>query len=329
MDKQYYYMSITELVIPQDAPFDEVHEAINRFIDALPILAETLSENIRLMEYKALAEVLETALPLVTDIYAKLLVMDMQLIIRRIERTGYPTELIASFIANLMTLSIKLQKAQYYGDEVVHIKNVEAYTDIAHTLTSFIALLDDGDYTQAHNIISDMNVFDDETAFVFDRLLSSIVTKDYNEARALAHEFREKHVKVLQQYAGNKHSVKILAVDDMPESLSFISNVLKNHFKVFRVTNGKTALKVLKTQKINLVILDVDMPEMNGFDVAKAIRKIHECAETPIIFLSGNSSREYVIKAKQASGCDYLIKPTNYEALMTSVLKYLTIDTAV
>jgi len=323
MDKQYYYMSIAELVIPKDAPFEEIHDALNRFIDALPFLADELSENIRVMEYKSLAEILETALPLITDIYAKLLEADLRLILRRIERTGYPSELIASFIANLMTLSIKLQKAQYYGDEIMHIKNVEVFTDIVHTLTSFIALLDEGDFKEAHKVISDMNVFDDETAFVFDRLLSSIVTNDYKAARALAQEFKETQVKVLQQYAGNNFSVKVLAVDDMAESLSFISNVLKNHFKVFRVTNGKTALKVLYTQKISLLILDIDMPDMSGFELAEIIRKTPDYAEVPIIFLSGNSTREYVAKAKQVGAVDYIIKPTNYETLLTSVIKHM------
>ena len=69
MDKQYYYMGIKELVIPKDEPFEKIHDALNRFIDALPYLADELSENIRLMEYKTLADILETALPLITDIY--------------------------------------------------------------------------------------------------------------------------------------------------------------------------------------------------------------------------------------------------------------------
>jgi len=318
-------MGIAELVVPQDAPFEEVHNALNRFIDALPFLANELSENIRVMEYKSLAETLETALPLITDIYAKLLETDLRLILRRIERTGYPSDLMASFIANLMTLSIKLQKAQYYGDEIAHIKNVEVYTDIVHTITSFITLLDEGDYKEAHKVISDMNVFDDETAFVFDRLLGSIVTNDYNGARALAREYKEKQVKVLQQYAGNNYAIKVLAVDDMPESLSFIGNVLKNHFKVFRVTNGKTALKVLNTQTINLIILDIDMPDMNGCELAERIRKMKDYTQTPIIFLSGNTTREYVMRAKQVGAADYLIKPTNYETLLTSTIKHIKI----
>jgi len=318
-------MSIKELLIPGDAPFEVIHGALNRFIDALPSLAESLSENIRVMEYKTLAEVLESALPLITDIYAKLLEADLKLIIRRIERTGYPSELIATFIANLMTLSIKLQKAQYYGDEVMHIKNVEVYTDIVHTLATFINLLDEGDVKEAHKVISDMNVFDDETAFAFDKILSAIVTEEYKIARALAFEFKEAQIKVLQQYAGNNYLIKILAVDDMPESLSFISNVLKNHFKVFRVTNGKTALKVLYTQKISLLILDIDMPVMSGYELAQEVRKIPEYAEVPIVFLSGNSTREYVAKAKQVGAADYLIKPTNYETLLTSVIKNLKI----
>ena len=323
MDKQYYYMGITELVIPKDAPFEEIHDALNRFIDALPLLADELSENIRLMEYKSLSDILETALPLITDIYAKLLETDLRLILRRIERTGYPSDLMASFIANLMTLSIKLQKAQYYGDEMMHIKNVEVYTDIVHTLSSFIVLLDEGDFKEAHKVISDMNVFDDETAFVFDRILSSIVVEDFKIARALAFEFKEAQIKVLQQYAGNKHIVKVLAVDDMPESLSFIGNVLKNHFKVFRVTNGKTALKVLNTQKINLIILDIDMPDMSGYELAERIRKIPDYNQLPVIFMSGNSTREHVAKAKKVGAVDYIIKPTNYETLLTSVIKNL------
>jgi len=318
-------MAIKELVIPKDAPFEEVHDALNRFIDALPALANELSESIRVMEYKSIALILETALPLITDIYAKLLETDLKLIVRRIERTGYPSDLIATFIADLMTLSIKLQKAQYYGDEVMHIKNVEVFTDIVHTLTSFITLLDEGDYTEAHKVISDMNVFDDDTAFVFDRLLSSIVTKDYDGAKALAREFKDTKIKVLQQYAGNNYSVKVLAVDDMPESLSFISNVLKNHFKVFRVTSGKTALKVLCTQTINLIILDADMPVMTGYELAQIVRDTPDYANIPIIFLSGNSTREYVMKAKQVDAADYLIKPTNYETLLSSVIRHMKI----
>jgi len=325
MDKQYYYMGITELVIPPNAPFDEIHSAINRFIDALPLLANELSENIRVMEYNSLAETIETALPLIIDIHAKLLESDMRLILRRIERTGYPSDLVASFIANLMTLSIKLQGAQYYGNEIGHIKSVEAFTDIVHTLSTFITLIDEGDHAEAHKILSAMNVFDEEVAFAFDRILSTIVIKDYTTAKAEATRLKEEQIKYLQQCAGYNYAVKVLAVDDMPESLSFISNVLKNHFKVFRVTNGQTALKVLGTQEISLIILDVDMPVMNGYDLATEIRKIPMYSEVPIIFLSGNSTREHVAKAKQLGAADYLIKPANYETLLTSVVRHMKI----
>jgi len=325
VDKQYYYMGIKELVIPQNAPFDEVHAAVNRFIDALPILANELSESIRVMEFKSLAEILEAALPMITDIYAVLLESDMKLIIRRIERTGYPSDLVASFIANLMTLSIKLQNAQYYGNEIGHIKNVELFTNIVHTLSTFITLLDEGDHKEAHKILSAMNIFDEEIAFAFDRILSSIVTNDFGRAREEAVKLKEEQIKYLQQCAGYNYAVKVLAVDDMPESLSFISNVLKNHFKVFRVTNGQTALKVLKTQDISMVILDIDMPDMNGYDLAAEIRKIPAYAKIPIIFLSGNSTREHILKAKQVGAVDFLIKPANYESLLSSVIKNMKI----
>jgi len=62
---------------------------------------------------------------------------------------------------------------------------------------------------------------------------------------------------------------------------------------------------------------------MSGFELAKLIRGIPDCAQTPIIFLSGNTSREHVLMAKQLGGVDYLIKPASYENLLTSVIKHV------
>ena len=323
MNRQHYFLGITDLVIPETATYDEIHTAINRFIDALPYLAEDLGNNIKREEYTSLTETIEAALPLLSDIHAKILESDAKLIIRRIERTGSPSVLIGSFIANLMTLSIKLQKAQSGEDDIGDMKDAETNIDIANTMTTFLTLLDDGDYYEAHSIISEMMVFDTDTLYIFDKLLTFIVTKDYDEAKALATELKEQHIKVIQQSAGNNFTTNVLAVDDMPESLSFVSNVLKEHYKVYRVTNGKTALKVLRTQKIDLFVLDIDMPEMDGYELAEAIRNTPGYTEVPIIFLTGNSTREHVARAMQIGVNDFIVKPASYEALLTAVNKYI------
>jgi len=324
MAKQYYYSTITELVVPETVSYNEMHSAINKFIDTLPHIAEELSDNITREEYNELAETLTKYMPRICKIYAKLLEGDARLIIRRIERTGHPSLLIGTFLANLMSLSIKIQKAQSFGDEIEHIETVKAHVEIAHTMTLFIDLIDDGDYSEAHGILSDMNIFDEETAFIFDRLLTMIITKDYVQARHLANDLKDTHMKAMQQVVTSGATLKILAVDDIPESLSFISKILQNHFKVFRVTNAKTALKVIGTQKIDLFILDIEMPEINGYELAETIRATSGYAKTPIIFLTSNSQREHVEKAKKVGANDFIIKPATYEALMTSVNKYIS-----
>jgi len=323
MAKQHYYSTIPDLVVPPTATYSEMNTEINRFIDTLPLIAEEISDDITHENFTKLAETLNKYLSRISKIHAKLLEADAKLIIRRIERTGHPSLLIGTFLANLMTLSIKIQKAQSYGDEIEHIETVKAHVEIAHTMTLFIDLIDDGDFAEAHSILSEMNIFDEETAFIFDSLLTMVITKNYVQARHLANDLKDTHMKAMQQTVTSSSSFKILAVDDIPESLSFISNVLKNHFKVFRVTNAKTALKVLGTHKIDLFILDIEMPEINGYELAETIRATANYAKTPIIFLTSNSLREYVEKAKKVGANDFIIKPATYESLMTSVNKFV------
>jgi len=322
MSKQPYFLGMSELILPQSAPYEETHAAINRFIDFMPSLVEELSKNMERGEYSNLKEVMVRVLPLVSDVNAKVLEADSKLIIRRIELTGYPSVLIRSFITNLLSLSVKMQNAQNHEGEIEHMKKVEAHADIIHAMSSFITLVICRDYTEAYNLIDGIKVFDHETLFVFDELLTLLVTKDYDKAKNVASDLKEKHIKAIKQSAGSHFGINVLAVDDMPESLSFVSSVLKNHFKVFRVTNGKTALKVLETQRIDLFILDIDMPEMNGFELAERIRGTSGYGDTPIIFLTGNSSREHITMAMQVGGNDFVIKPASYEMLLTAVSKY-------
>jgi len=113
-------------------------------------------------------------------------------------------------------------------------------------------------------------------------------------------------------------------VDDSPEILSFISNILKDHYRIFCVANGKTALKVMEAQNPDLFILDIDMPEMDGYELAGIIRADAGHALTPLIFLTGNSTREHVLKAIQAGANDFLVKPATREVLLTMIGKYVS-----
>ena len=109
----------------------------------------------------------------------------------------------------------------------------------------------------------------------------------------------------------------------MPEMLSFVNNALKNNYKIIAVPSAKAALNVIKTQKPDLFLLDIDMPEMDGFELAGIIRSTEEFEKTPLVFLTGNSTRDHITVAMALNCNDFIVKPTTYEYLRTTVGKYL------
>ena len=122
----------------------------------------------------------------------------------------------------------------------------------------------------------------------------------------------------------NNSSKKILAVGEKPDILSFINGTLQKHYKVFKAFDTNAALEILSTQTPDLFILDIDMQGMNGYKLAGIIRSIDDYAFTPIIFLTKSSQREYVSKAIDAGGNDFIIKPAKNEPLLLKVNKFLS-----
>ena len=111
----------------------------------------------------------------------------------------------------------------------------------------------------------------------------------------------------------------ILTVDDRPEILSGICNMLKDRYKVYGVTSGEAALRFLDNKKADLILLDIDMPGMDGFEFSASIRTCAKHANTPIIFLTGSSSREHVVNAMCAGGNDYIVKPAKRALLLAKI----------
>ena len=114
----------------------------------------------------------------------------------------------------------------------------------------------------------------------------------------------------------------ILAVDDAAILLNTLKSFLQDTaYKLICVTSGEAALHALESHKPDLFILDIEMPEMNGYEL---IRKIREGGHTaPAIFLTGNATREYVVKAIKAGAADFLVKPANKEQVLSRIKKFL------
>jgi len=114
----------------------------------------------------------------------------------------------------------------------------------------------------------------------------------------------------------------ILVVDDMAFFLKTLKSLLQDMpYKLICVNSGKDALRFLETRCPDLFILDVEMPNMNGYELAKKIRENGQTA--PILFLTGNSSPEDVQKALDAGGADVVTKPILKEYIIEKIKKYI------
>lgn len=114
---------------------------------------------------------------------------------------------------------------------------------------------------------------------------------------------------------------KILYVED-DSTLAFLtSDNLEQHYEVVHFTNGRSAFEAFKTQPFDLCILDVMLPEMDGFELAAAIRELD--VEVPIIFLSAKTLKEDRIKGLKLGADDYLVKPYSIEELILKIEVFL------
>lgn len=118
---------------------------------------------------------------------------------------------------------------------------------------------------------------------------------------------------------------KILLVDDRLENLISLSAVLKKAgYSSDRAVSGKEALKLLLKNKYGLIILDVQMPEMSGFEVAEFIKGNSKTKNIPLIFLSADAThKEFFNKGYEVGALDYLAKPVDVNLLLLKVKNFL------
>lgn len=119
----------------------------------------------------------------------------------------------------------------------------------------------------------------------------------------------------------------ILLVDDTPENLISLKNVLQKHgFEVDTANSGEEALKKVLKNSYVLIILDVQMPEMDGFEVAEVISGYSKAKETAIIFLSAaNTEFRFIAKGYSSGGLDYITKPVDINILLLKIKTFYRI----
>jgi diguanylate cyclase (GGDEF)-like protein len=104
--------------------------------------------------------------------------------------------------------------------------------------------------------------------------------------------------------------MKILIIDDNPDALEIAKSRLKKDCQdIFCEEGGKSGLETAKREKPDLILLDIDMPDMSGFDVCRALKADPELCMIPVLFLSGLVSADDKIKGLDLGGIDYVTKP--------------------
>jgi two-component system sensor histidine kinase/response regulator len=119
----------------------------------------------------------------------------------------------------------------------------------------------------------------------------------------------------------------ILIVDDRAENLQVLGKILDEHEIEFRyASSGQEALEAVSYTRPDLILLDVNMPEMNGYEVCEVLKKDPDTSYIPVIFLTVKDEPEDIIRGFTAGGIDYISKPFNSRELITRVNSHLELS---
>lgn len=117
---------------------------------------------------------------------------------------------------------------------------------------------------------------------------------------------------------------KVLVVEDQASFREFLNiSLTKLGLEVFTALTGKVALSRAKEHNPDLILLDMMLPDMDGYEVCQELREQPEMSLTPIIFVSAVSSEKHIQRAMSAGATDYLVKPLSMEDIKTLVSQYL------
>jgi len=124
----------------------------------------------------------------------------------------------------------------------------------------------------------------------------------------------------------SQHTPNILIVDDMPANLMLLGAILKGEgYRIRPVPNGILALQAVAKEKPDLILLDIMMPEMDGYEVCRRLKDDQNLSEIPVIFISALNDTKDIVKAFTSGGVDYITKPFQAEEVKARVATHLKI----
>ncbi|HOO32430.1 MAG TPA: hybrid sensor histidine kinase/response regulator [Thermotogota bacterium] len=124
-----------------------------------------------------------------------------------------------------------------------------------------------------------------------------------------------------------KKKITILIVDDIAENLQVLGGLLdKEGFDISPAMSGSEALRLVRNIKPDLILLDVMMPDMDGYEVCRQLKADEKTADIPVIFLTARVEKEDIVRGFQTGAVDYITKPFSGEELLSRVNNHLKIQ---
>jgi two-component system sensor histidine kinase/response regulator len=124
--------------------------------------------------------------------------------------------------------------------------------------------------------------------------------------------------------SGGQMTGDVLVVDDSPHNTELLSTLLLSHGHTVRVANGgRDALRLAQEKAPDLVLLDVHMPDLDGFTVCQTLRETWASSQMPVVFLSAAQDAEHKVKAFASGAVDFVTKPFNFDEILARVATHL------
>lgn len=121
---------------------------------------------------------------------------------------------------------------------------------------------------------------------------------------------------------------KVLIVDDFPTNVSILEELLADEFETRSAASGEAALETLAWFRPDVVLLDIMMPGIDGYEVCRRIRRLEDCRFTKVLLVSAKAMLEERLAGYEAGADDYLVKPFDAEELLSKVRAHLRLKTA-
>ena len=123
--------------------------------------------------------------------------------------------------------------------------------------------------------------------------------------------------------ADKKERFKVIYVDDVSTSLLTLKRRLSSHHEVYPADSSEVMFKALEKITPDIILLDINMPDIDGYEVLKTLKADERYAHIPVIFFTSNNDRESVVKGLSLGAVDYIIKPFEIASLVDCIEKHV------